>query len=64
MVERREGFPWRERRGVSPEQCADKIVKALLRRRSEVIIGFQAWWFVHAARLAPGLMDRVMNRYG
>lgn len=64
LVDKRGDLPWGKSRGVSPEFVARRIVRALEWRRGEVAIGWKAWWFIRASRLAPWLMDRVMSRYG
>ncbi|TWT76921.1 3-oxoacyl-[acyl-carrier-protein] reductase FabG [Posidoniimonas polymericola] len=57
-------LPWGTPQGMPPEAVARAAIRGLERRRREIIPGWRAKVFVLAARLAPGLMDRAMRRYG
>ena len=56
--------PWTRHGGVSPEYVASKTIRALKKRRTFVVPNRQGWWLLLANRLAPGLVDRVLARYG
>lgn len=60
----REQLPWGSPQGMPPEAVARAAVRGLERRRREIVPGWKAKAFVLGARLAPGLMDRAMRRYG
>ena len=64
LVEKRGEVPWKQPRGYPPERVADRVVRGVARRRSEVAIGWNDWGFVRLARWAPWLLDRVLSRYG
>lgn len=63
LIEQRGEIPWGNRRGVSPQFVARKTVAGIVRRRREVIPGWQAKAYVRLARHMPGLMERIMRRY-
>ncbi len=48
--------------GMSPEECARRIVRALDREKDEVLIGGKEVWAVHLHRLFPGLYRRLIRR--
>lgn len=48
--------------GMSPEECARRIVRALDKDKDEVLIGGKEVWAVHLHRLAPGLYRRLIRR--
>lgn len=56
--------PWTRSGGVTPEFVAKQIVKALTRRKRMIIPNRQGWWLLLANRLVPGIVDRVMRKYG
>jgi short-subunit dehydrogenase len=51
----------RQRWAITPEQCAQEIVKGLLRDRKTVVAPASGWLFIALERLAPAL---VHNRLG
>lgn len=48
--------------GMAPEECAERIVRAVERERDEVLVGGKERFAVHLGRLAPGLLRRVVRR--
>jgi short-subunit dehydrogenase len=56
-------FGYYKRKRMTPERCAELIVRAMRQRRREVVITARAKLMVWLNRLAPRLFDRVMERY-
>jgi short-subunit dehydrogenase len=50
-------------KAMSPERCAEIIIRAMLRRANEVVITFDGKLLVWANRLFPRLVDWMMARY-
>jgi short-subunit dehydrogenase len=48
--------------GMAPEDCAERIVRAVLRGRDEVLIGGKERFAVLLGRVAPGMLRRVLRR--
>lgn len=48
--------------GMSPEECARRIVRAIDRGRDEVLIGGKEVWAVRLHRWAPALFRRLIRR--
>lgn len=48
--------------GMDPGDCAERIVRAVLRGKDEVLIGGKERFAVHLGRVAPGLLRRVLRR--
>jgi len=51
-------------RGMFPEQVANQIIHAIKNRRREIILSFGGKTLAWADRLFPGIMSRVLQRYG
>ena len=49
-------------RGVAPEQCTAAILRAIARRRDEVLVGGPEIWAVRLKRFAPRLWAWVLRR--
>jgi short-subunit dehydrogenase len=49
---------------MSPEKVARRTVRAIVQGKREVILSFQGALAVWADRLAPGLMSRLLGKYG
>ncbi len=64
LVEKRGGTLWPKQRGVSAEAVARATVRAIAAGRHEIIPNTRGWLLVAANRLFPGLIDRLMARYG
>jgi short-subunit dehydrogenase len=63
MIEQRTQLPFRNRRRMSADRCAQIIVAAMRRHKNEVVITAEAKLAVWFNRLAPRLLDRVLARY-
>jgi len=63
MIEQRTHRPWRDRRRMSPDRCAQLIVRAIRARRNEVVITASGQLMVWLNRISPRLLDWVMTRY-
>jgi len=50
------------RRGLPPQECARRVVRAIERRRREVYIGHKERYAVYLSRFAPGLFSRIIRR--
>ncbi len=56
--------PWLESRGVSAEKVARAVVAAIASGRHEIIPNFRGRLLCWLQRLCPGLVNRLMARYG
>lgn len=56
--------PWGKQKGVSPETVARQIVRAIRLRRHEIYPNWRGRLLVGINRCCPGLVDRLMSRYG
>lgn len=52
-----------QHKGISPERCADTIIKAIVRGRDEVVVGGPETRLVLIKRLFPGLLNRVLPKF-
>ena len=50
------------RRGITPEKCAASILRAVARRREEVVVGGWEVAGIYLKRFAPALLSRVVRR--
>src|SRR5438876_7238328 len=48
--------------GMTPENVAGGIVKALEKNKTEAVLGSDAKWMLRIQRLFPGLVDRLLAR--
>lgn len=48
--------------GMAPEDCAERIVRAVERERAEVLVGGKERFAVLLGRLSPGLLRRLLRR--
>lgn len=64
LIEAGEKPPWPEQPPVSAEAVAQQIVRAMERRRHEIIPNARGRWMVWLNRLAPRFVDAWMARYG
>jgi hypothetical protein len=48
--------------GMAPEDCAERVLRAVLRGRDEVLIGGKERFAVLLGRVAPGMLRRVLRR--
>lgn len=56
--------PWSRSGGTSPERVAHTTVRAIERRKRFIIPNRAGWWLVTANRWLPGIVDRVLSKYG
>jgi short-subunit dehydrogenase len=63
LVAKRAEVPWNSR-GVSPESVARQTVRAMEKGRREIFPNWRGRALVLANRTFPGVVDRVMKRYG
>lgn len=56
--------PWTRHGGQPPEQVARATLRGLRQRRRLIIPNTAGWLMVTANRLAPWVVDRVLDRYG
>lgn len=59
-----QGLPWKEPKRMPAEEVARQIVRAIERGQRKVIIGWPSRFWLLLNRLMPGLVDRIMERYG
>ena len=64
LLAQEEATPWGKPQGVSPEQVAREMVRAVERRRREIFPNWRGRLLVTLNRFCPGFVDRVLNRYG
>jgi short-subunit dehydrogenase len=64
LVARAEPMPWGKQKGISPEVAARQIVRAIRLRRREIYPNWRGRMLVWLNRCCPGLVDRLMSRYG
>ncbi|MEQ8210847.1 MAG: SDR family NAD(P)-dependent oxidoreductase [Lacipirellulaceae bacterium] len=64
LIEKNGKLPWGERKGITPEVVAQQIVAGIEKGRREIFPNWRGHLMVAANRLAPGLVDRVMKKYG
>lgn len=51
-------------RGITPDACAQSILRSIARRDREVLVGGKERWVVWAKRLFPGLTATALSRRG
>ncbi len=64
LIEDKGPLPWGDPRRMPADRVAREIVRAMERGRSEVVTGSRARLWLRLNRLAPRLVDRLMNRFG
>ena len=64
VVERTGQTLWPEQQGVSPEKVAKATVSAIRRGLAEIIPNSRGRWLCRLNRLWPGLLRRILSRYG
>jgi short-subunit dehydrogenase len=57
-------LPWGNPPRQPAEDAARAIVRAIERNRAEIVTGWRARLLLAANRLVPGVLDRIMRRYG
>ncbi|MCG8449874.1 MAG: SDR family NAD(P)-dependent oxidoreductase [Pirellulales bacterium] len=64
LISKADSLPWGKQRGVPPEKVARQIVRAIQRGQREIYPNWRGRLLGLANRCFPGLVDRVMNRFG
>lgn len=64
LIVKDQSLPWAEQKGLPPEQVAAQIIRGIQRRRYEIYPNWRGRVLVLLTRMAPWLLDRIMNRYG
>ena len=64
LIENHGKLPWRESTPVPPERVARATVRAIQRRRREIIPSWRGGLLVALNRLCPRLVDKMMARFG
>lgn len=64
LLAQHEPTPWPPQKGISPQKTAEQIVRAIKKHRREIYPNWRGWLLVKLNRWFPGLIDRVMKRYG
>lgn len=62
LVEQRVKLPWAGMKGVTAERVARATVRAIERGKHEIVPNWRGWWMLLAHRVAPTLVDRVMEK--
>jgi short-subunit dehydrogenase len=62
MLEQKAKMPMDHMRGMTPEQAALAIIKAMERRTREVTLTLPGKLMVFVSRFLPGLADRIAKR--
>ncbi|HEY2895275.1 MAG TPA: SDR family NAD(P)-dependent oxidoreductase [Pirellulales bacterium] len=57
-------LPWSDGRAMTPADVARQVVRAIRAGRSEIVLGSQAKLLTWAQRLVPGVVRRVLAKYG
>jgi short-subunit dehydrogenase len=63
LVGKQGDVPWSLRGAAAADVTAQAVVRAIAQGRREFVPGFQARWFVRAARWFPRLWDHILRRY-
>jgi short-subunit dehydrogenase len=64
LIDEHGDLPWRDTKPVPPERVARAIVRAVQRGRREITPSCRGWLLVIANRLFPGIVEKIMSRYG
>jgi short-subunit dehydrogenase len=64
LIDKRGEVPWTQEKGVPAETVARATVRAIERGRREIIPSRRGRLLTRLSRFLPGLLDRVMARYG
>jgi len=64
LISKQGQLPWGKSKAISPEQAARQIVRGIERGRREIFPNWRGRLFVLFNRFCPGLVDRLMQRYG
>ncbi len=64
LLEKKTTTPWDKMQGISPDAVARQTIRAIERRKHEIIPNWHGRLLVWLNRCCPGLVDRLMNRFG
>ena len=64
LIEQKDEVPWSLKRGVPAAHVARQTVRAIRLGKHEITPSFQGRMLVWLNRMAPRLVDRIMQRYG
>lgn len=64
LLEEHGDLPFKDSKPVSPQRVAQATVRAIERRKHEIVPSFRGWLLVTLNRHFPRLVDRLMGRYG
>jgi short-subunit dehydrogenase len=64
LVEDLGELPWGEPQRTPASVVARRIVEGIERDRHKIVPGRRAWWWLLLNRVAPGWVDRILERYG
>ena len=63
-IEDKTGKDWKQRGAMSPATVAQKTISAMERRKREVILSAGGKFFVWLNKIAPGLANKLLSRFG
>jgi len=63
-IEDQTGKNWKKRGSMPPEVVAAKTIRAITKRKHEIILTHGGRFLVWLDRLVPGVANRIMARYG
>jgi short-subunit dehydrogenase len=64
LIAQGDKLPWGQQQGISAEQVATQMVRAIQRRRYEIFPNWRGRLLLLLNRVSPAVVDRFMNRYG
>ncbi len=64
LLEDKGDLPWGEPQRKSADDVALSIVRAVERGHHQVVTSWRSWFWLTLNRFGPGLVDRIMARYG
>ncbi len=64
LVGQAKPMPWGKQKGITPKAAAQQIVRAIRLRRREIFPNWRGRLLAGLNRCCPGLVDRLMSRYG
>ena len=63
-IEDQTGRNWKKRGSMPPDVVATKTIRAITKRKHEIILTHGGRFLVWLDRLVPGIANRIMARYG
>lgn len=64
LLTKTDSLPWGKQKGIAPEAVARQVRRAMQLRRTEIYPNWRGRLLVAVNRWVPGLLDRVMKRFG